>query len=252
MDVVLESQNRSEFPGLGREPKQTSVLVCPAERLQASDYAELIDEVQKLKQRRVRMVSIRRQSALRIGPEKFHAVLEDSGLKVCTVGFAGGFTGTLGRSYRQAVDDTRRALEYAARLNARAVVVLPGSRGLHTYNHSERTVRDGLYDCLDDALRFRIDMVVPINDVFGNGNDIFVPQTRNLLSWIDSFESHRIKPMMMLRGSQPWRKLPASWQQCLLKGGVLRASHRCRKTVGRHDLTSHILSGLSDAVVPVS
>ena len=241
-----------EFPGLGREPKQSPVLVCPAERLQASDYAELVKQVHDLRQRRVRMVSIRRQSALRIGPEKFHAVLEDSGLKVCTVGFAGGFTGTLGRSYRQAVDDTRRALEYAARLKARAVVVLPGSRGLHTYNHSERTVRDGLYDCLDDALRFRIDMVVPVNDVFGHGRDVFVPQTPNLLDWIASFDSHRIKPMMLLRGGHPWKNVPASWQDCLLRGGVLRASQRCCKTVGRHNLTSHIISGINDAAVSVS
>lgn len=252
MDVVLESQDRSEFPGLGQQPKQSSVLVSTAERLQAPDYAELVAEVHKLRQKRVSMVSIRRQSALRIGPEKFHAVLEDSGLKVCTVGFAGGFTGTLGRSYRQAVDDTRRALEYAARLKARAVVVLPGSRGLHTYNHSERTVRDGFNDCLDDALRFRIDMVIPLNDVFGNGRDVFTPQNLELLDWIQSFDCHRIKPMMLLRGGNPWRQLPASWQQCLLKGGVLRASNRCRSTVGRHGLIRHIQNGLSGSVVPVS
>ena len=252
MDVVLEQETVSEFqvaaPGLN---SHLPLLVSTAELLQASDFLELVAEVRQLQQRRIRMVSIRRQNALRIGPDKLQAVLEDSGLKVCTVGFAGGFTGTLGRSYRQAVDDTRRALEFAAQLQARAVVVVPGSRGLHTYNHAERTIRDGLYDCLDDALRLRIDMQVPLNAVFGTGKDIFHPQQESYLDWIDDFGSHRIKAMMMLRGRTPWKKLPDSWQRCLRNGGVLRATQRCRITLGRHGITSHILSRLTNSAVPV-
>ena len=252
MDVVLESRSQAEFPGTDSQPGKSSLLVSTAQLLQASDFSELVVEIRRLQQRRIKMVSIRRQRALRIGPDRLLSVLEDSGLKVCTVGFAGGFTGTLARSYRQAVDDTRRALEYAAQLKARAVVVVPGSRGLHTYNHAERTIRDGLFDCLDDALRYRVDMVVPLNAVFGTGKDIFQPRSESMLDWIKAFDTHRIKPMMTLRGRRPWGRLPDSWQRCLLTGGVLRASQRCQTTVGCHHIMRHILSELSDVSVAVS
>lgn len=250
MDIVLESQAYGEFPMAGQ--KESPFLVNTAEHLQAADFSELVAEVHSLRHRRIEMVSIRRQKALRIGAEKFHDVLQDSGLKVCTVAFAGGFTGTLNRSYQQAVDDTRKALEYAAKIEARAVVVVPGSRGLHTYNHAERTIRDGFNDCLDDALRYRIDMLVPLNAVFGTGRDIFAPRQCEMLKWVQNFDCHRIKPMMMLRGRNPWNRLPCCWQSCLLSGGMLRVSPRCRSTVGKHNITRHVQSTLSGAVLPVS
>jgi hypothetical protein len=252
MDVVLERQ--ASFAVIGQNSdanKAMPNLLVKAKLLQASDFSELVAEVQKLQRRRVRVVSIRRQRALQIGPQRLQAVLEDAGLQVCTVGFAGGFTGTLGRNYKQAVDDTRRALEFAAQLKARAVLVVPGSRGFHTYNHAERTIRDGLYDCLDDALRLRIDMLVPLNAVFGTGKDFFVPQQKSALDWIDQLDSHRIKSMMMLRGPNPWDRLPACWERCLLNGGVLRASRRCRIQLGTHNIARHILTHLTNTAVPV-
>ncbi len=253
MDVVLERQTISSGLKSARTNASTKVsnLLVNAELLQASDFSELVAEVRQLQRRRIRVVSIRRQRALQIGPQRLQAVLEDAGLQVCTVGFAGGFTGTLERNFKQAVDDTRLALQFAAELNARAVLVVPGSRGLHTYRHAERTIREGLFDCLDDALRLRIDMVVPLNGVFGTGKDVFVPQNKTPLEWIEQFGSHRIKSMMMLRGPNPWNRLPGCWQTCLNNGGVLRASRRCRVTLGSHNIAKYILSHVSDTAVPV-
>ena len=252
MDLVLERQTISILDEHKTDTqKAVPDLLVQAALLQASDFSELVTEVRKLQRRRIRVVSIRRQRALQIGPQRLQAVLEDAGLQVCTIGFAGGFTGTLGRNYKQAVDDTRRALEFAAQLKARAVLVAPGSRGFHTYNHAERTIRDGLYDCLDDALRLRVDMLVPLNAVFGTGKDIFVPQHRSALDWIDELNSHRIKSMMMLRGRRPWDRLPACWERCLLNGGGLRVSRRCRATLGNHSIAKYILNHLSNTAVPV-
>ena len=250
MDVVLE-QTKAALPEYSHD-QTPQVLLSTADLLQANDYAELVEEVARLQRRRVRMVSIRRQRALRIGPERLKKVLVDAGLGICTIGFAGGFTGTVGRSYRQSVDDTRRALDYAAELKARAVIVVPGSRGLHTYAHAERTIRNGLDDCLDDALRLRIDMLVPLNSVLGNGRDVFEPRDQGCMDWIDSFECHRVKALMMLRGNSPWTHLPDRWERCLSSGGALRISGRTRRTMGRHGIVSELLAGFENAVVPVS
>ena len=157
------------------------LLVNTAELLNATDREGLIAELRQLKQRRITAVSFRRQNAMRIGTPFLRDALNDFGMKVCLIGFAGGFTGTLGRSYEQCVTDTRLALEYATKMGARGVVVVPGARGLHTYNHAERTIRDGLNDCLDDALRLRIDMLLPVNGIFGHKNDVFCPDSCSLL-----------------------------------------------------------------------
>ena len=252
MDVVLERRTNSTSDGCHANQQDSAPkLLVRSELLQSSDFSDLVTEVRRLQRRRIRVVSIRRQNALRIGRERLQEVLQDAGMRVCTIGFAGGFTGTLGRNYKAAVDDTRQALEFAASLKARAVLVVPGSRGLHTYNHAERTIKDGLYDCLDDALRLRVDMLVPLNAVFGTGRDIFEPRHQSALDWIDQMDSHRIKSMMMLRGSNPWERVPACWERCLLNGGVLRVSRRCQATLGPHNIARHILSQLTNTAVPV-
>ncbi|HIF01664.1 MAG TPA: sugar phosphate isomerase/epimerase [Planctomycetes bacterium] len=243
MDVLLEQNSAN------RQPRVTNVIVNTAELLQARDFAELVREARQLERRRVDLVSVRRQRAMRIGPARLKAVLDDTGLGVCTVGFAGGFTGSLGCGYKAAVDDTRRALELAAELKAHAVIVAPGSRERHTYNHAQRTIRDGLEDCLDDALRLRINMVLPLNAIFGNRKDVFHPRDDSPLDWVSAFESHRIRPMMTLRGSSPWNGLPDCWQRCLNDGGVLRVSARCRAMLGGHNVLSDMLSQLTKSAV---
>lgn len=252
MDIVLERSSGSEFLVSHQTTDKSPLLVSTAELLTATDKEGLIAELRQLRQRRITAVSFRRQHAMRIGSAFLRDALEDYGMKVCLIGFAGGFTGTLGRTYEQAVTDTRLALQYATDMGARGVVVVPGSRGFHTYNHAERTIRDGLNDCLDDALRLRIDMLLPINGIFGHRNDVFLPDSCSVLDWVESLDCHRIKSLMVLRGRHPWKRLPDCWERCLRSGGALRASRRCRITVGRHNLTSRIVSQLKDVVVPVS
>jgi len=243
MDVLLEQNSANRQSGV------TNAIANTAELLQARDFTELVREARQLERRRVDLVSVRRQRAMRIGPARLKAVLDDTGLGVCTVGFAGGFTGSLGRGYKAAVDDTRRALDLAAELKAHAVIVVPGSRQQHIYNHAQRIIRDGLYDCLDDALRLRINMVLPLNAIFGNRKDVFHPRDDSPLDWVEAFESHRIRPMMILRGSSPWNGLPDCWRRCLNDGGVLRVSARCRAMLGGHNVLSEMLSQLTNSAV---
>ncbi|MEZ6063081.1 MAG: TIM barrel protein [Planctomycetaceae bacterium] len=241
MDVLLEP-----LPFVNSRNHSASDIRV-SEALNATTLAELVGEVSELTRRGIAMVSIRRQQILRIGPAPLQHVLADSGLEVSSIGFAGGFTGTLGRGYKQAVDDTRRAIELAAEFRARSVIVVAGSRNLHTRRHAERIVRDGLNDCLDDALRLRVTMLVPMNSVFGHRREVYRPEHLAPLDWIDSLESLRIRSLLMLRGQSPWNHLPDCWRRCLTSGGYLRASPRCRAINGSQHLLSHIASRLEIA-----
>lgn len=243
MDVVLEQNSANPLAA------QKNVIVNTAELLQARDFPELVSEARQLTRRRVNLVSIRRQRAMRIGLDRLKTVLDDCGIGVCTVGFAGGFTGSLSCSYKDAVDDARRALDLAAELHAQALIIVPGSQELHTYNHAQSVVRDGLYDCLDDALRLRINMLLPLNAIFGNRKDVFHPRDETPLDWVDTFASHRIRPMMTLRGGLPWNGLPDCWKRCLNDGGLLRISARCRSMLGGHNVLAEIQSQLTNAAL---
>jgi len=208
---------------------------------------ELTDEVAELRKRQVRLVSVRRQQVMRLGEQSLLDILADSDIQVGAIGYAGGFTGSLGRGYENAVQDMFRALELAATLNAKALIVVPGSQRNHIYNHASRTIRDGLERCLDDALRYRIDLQIALNNVIGDRDDVFVPSGKSPLQWIEDLGSHRMKGLMLLRGASPWNGLPDCWRRCLFSGGILRLSRSCCQLVGTNQVINHIVQGLKDA-----
>ncbi|MGW8256411.1 MAG: sugar phosphate isomerase/epimerase family protein [Thermoguttaceae bacterium] len=71
-------------------------------------------------------------------------LLSGSGLKVSHLSWAGGFTGSDGRSFRESMDDAREALALAAALKTNTLVVYSGARAGHTHNHARRLLHDAL------------------------------------------------------------------------------------------------------------
>lgn len=78
------------------------------------------------------------------GEEKGIELLAESGLRVSNLLWAGGFTGSDGRSYRESVDDALEAIRLAELMGAPCLVVYSGPRAGHTANHSRRLCRDAL------------------------------------------------------------------------------------------------------------
>jgi hypothetical protein len=215
--------------------------------LQAKTPLELMAEVADLRKRRIGLVNVRRQQVMRLGEQSLLHVLSDNDIQVGTVGYAGGFTGSLGRSYEESVQDTYRALEMAATLSARSLVIVPGSQQKHIYSHASKTIKAGLDRCLDDALRFRIDLQIALDNIIRDRDDVFVPSGQSPLQWIEDMDSHRMKGMMVLRGASPWKGMPDCWRRCLLSGGILRLSRSCSKLVGANQVMDHIIQGLNNA-----
>lgn len=78
------------------------------------------------------------------GEQKAAELLAQGGLKVSHLLWAGGFTGSDGRSYRASLDDAVEALRTAAAIQSRVLVVYSGARAGHTINHARRLFRDAL------------------------------------------------------------------------------------------------------------
>src|SRR5689334_4168678 len=102
------------------------------------------EDVERYAAAGVPAIGVWRQKVSDCGEEKAAELLKSKRLKVSTLLWAGGFTGSDGRSFRESVDDGVEAVRQAARLGAASLVVYSGGRAGHTHNHARRLFRDAL------------------------------------------------------------------------------------------------------------
>jgi len=127
-------------------------------------FAEDVDEYC---QAGIEAIGIWRAKLTEFGEERGIELVHDSGLSVSSVSWAGGFTGSNGHSFREAVDDARDAIRVAGALNADCLVIVSGSPAGHTANHARRLLTDAL-DMLGDlaAEQGVVLAVQPIHPLF--------------------------------------------------------------------------------------
>jgi sugar phosphate isomerase/epimerase len=87
-------------------------------------------------------------------------VLTQSGLKVSHLSWAGGFTGSDGRSYRESVEDGVEAVRAAARLATHTLVVYSGARAGHTFNHARRLFQSALRELIPVAAEYNVVLAI--------------------------------------------------------------------------------------------
>jgi sugar phosphate isomerase/epimerase len=97
-------------------------------------------------------IGVWRQKLADYGEERGIDLLASSGLKVTNLLWAGGFTGSDGRSLHESVEDARHAIRLAGAMGAGCLVVYSGGRNYHTERHAERLLRTAVDQLLDDAV----------------------------------------------------------------------------------------------------
>ena len=85
------------------------------------------------------------------GEEKAVELLREHNLKISSLQWIGGFTGSDGRSYRDSFHDALDAIQLAADIKAETVVVLAGGRCGHTRNHAFRLLKNALQHLAEAA-----------------------------------------------------------------------------------------------------
>jgi sugar phosphate isomerase/epimerase len=86
--------------------------------------------------------------------------LTASGLTVTNVSWAGGFTGSDGRSLADSVDDAASAIRLAGAVMAGCLVIYSGGRNNHTYRHAGRLLRMALDELLPLAEMWEVPLAV--------------------------------------------------------------------------------------------
>jgi sugar phosphate isomerase/epimerase len=83
-----------------------------------------------------------------------------SGLNVSNVSWAGGFTGSDGRSLGESIDDAASAIRLAGAVMAGCLVIYSGGRNNHIYRHAGRLLRIALDELLPIAEMWEVPLAI--------------------------------------------------------------------------------------------
>ena len=217
MDVFLEQQ-----PDWVKQSLVSRIAVSHPLRSRTAD--ELLAEAEALVAQGVRYVSVRRQQLQQIDSARAQHILSDAGISVSSLGYSGGFTGSMGMTFEQAQDDTARAVDMAIELSARSLVVLPGCQDMHTYRH---------------AGQYQLQLLVPTSSVMGTSRDNFRARGP-FLEWLENSTGKRVQPLIIVRGENATCRLPGGWRKGLSGGGMLRLCQKCQS----YEWNSRVLNRL--------
>lgn len=105
-------------------------------------------------------IGVWRQKLSDCGLAKARDLLQHAGLKVSHLFWAGGFTGSDGRSHRESIEDAAEAVRTAAELGCRTLVVYSGPRAGHTSNHAWRLVQGALLELVPQAEELGVTLAI--------------------------------------------------------------------------------------------
>jgi sugar phosphate isomerase/epimerase len=108
----------------------------------------------------IRAIGVWRRKLADCGEAKGVELLEELGMKVSHLFWAGGFTGSDGRSFRDSLEDAAEALQVAGRLKAQSLVVCSGGRAGHTFNHARRLIRSALAELAPEAAKRGVTLAI--------------------------------------------------------------------------------------------
>jgi sugar phosphate isomerase/epimerase len=134
-----------------------------------------------------------RQKLSDYGEERGSELLAEHGLKVSNLLWAGGFTGSDGRTYREAIRDGADAIRLAAMLRAETLVVYSGPRNGHTQNHARRLFQGALKELLPLAVELGVTLAVEPTHECCAGEWSFLTSLDAALALVGALESEHVK-----------------------------------------------------------
>ncbi|MFH1266791.1 MAG: sugar phosphate isomerase/epimerase family protein [Planctomycetota bacterium] len=138
-------------------------------------------------------IGVWRQKLSDCGEARGFELLAESGLKVSHLFWAGGFTGSDGRSFRASVDDAVEALRTANALRTGTLVVYSGARAGHTFNHARRLIREALKELAPLAAELGVSLAVEPMHPGCAAEFTFITDVDEVLDLLESVGSEQVK-----------------------------------------------------------
>jgi sugar phosphate isomerase/epimerase len=138
-------------------------------------------------------IGVWRQKLSDCGPQRAVEWLDRFRMEVSHLFWAGGFTGSDGRTYRESVEDAADALRTAAALRTGTLVVYSGARAGHTFNHARRLIESALVELAPLAAELGVVLAVePMHP--GCAKDwTFLTSADEVLTMIDKLAQPQVK-----------------------------------------------------------
>ena len=150
-------------------------------------------DVQEYHSAGISAISVWRQKLSDFGEQRGVELLADSGLCVSSLLWAGGFTGSDGRSYRDSLEDSVEALRTAAAMHAQCLVVYTGSRAGHTHKHARRLIRGALAELAPQAAQLGVTLAIEPMHPGCAGAWTFLTSLDDTLEFLDELQGHDIQ-----------------------------------------------------------
>ena len=154
---------------------------------------ELSDDLAHSSEHGFEAISVWRAKLSDCGIDRSARLISNAGMRVSSVHWAGGFTGSDGRSFNESVADALEALLAANDLAAPVLIVSSGCRGGHTLTHAHRLLRQALEAIAPAASRAGVTLAIkPIHAAAAVGSS-FLTNLSQALELVEQFDDSSIK-----------------------------------------------------------
>jgi sugar phosphate isomerase/epimerase len=150
-------------------------------------------DVENYQQAGYRSIGVWRQKLADGDEDQAIELLAGSGLAVSNLVWAGGFTGSDGRSPADSIDDAADALRLASKISAGCLVLYSGGRNNHTFRHAGRLLRAALKELVPLAEAFEVPLAIePMHAACAN-DWTFLTDLDSVVTLIEEFRSPCLK-----------------------------------------------------------
>lgn len=151
------------------------------------------EDVRRYREAGYQAIGVWRQKLSDYGEEDGVDLLAESGLKVTNLLWAGGFTGSDGRSFEEAIDDAAHAVRLAGAMNANCLVVYTGGRNNHTIRHAERLLQTALERLLDLAEAAEVTLAIEPMHPACASEWTFLTDLESTIALVERFRTKHLK-----------------------------------------------------------
>jgi len=151
------------------------------------------EDVQRYVAAGIPAIGVWRQKLSDFGEEKGVELVREQGLHVSSLLWAGGFTGSEGRTHDESIEDAQDAIRLADQLGADCLVIYTGARGGHTYNHARRLTVSALQKLASQAADANVVLAVEPMHVGCASEWTYLTSLDDALEMLDSVGSPAVK-----------------------------------------------------------
>ena len=152
----------------------------------------LEEDLERYKVAGASAIGVWRQKLADAGEARGAELIAASGLKVSSLQWAGGFTGSDGHSHQESLADARQAIATAATIGAPCLIIHSGARGVHTHNHARRLLKQALTKLLPLAEERGIVLALEPMKVDCGGEFTFINCFEEALKLVGEYKSSAI------------------------------------------------------------